>query len=52
VHFMDAATGEFAARIGLGGGRVTAAPVTAGDLLLIVNDSGRLTALRAVAPKK
>jgi outer membrane protein assembly factor BamB len=46
VHWLDKATGALAARESLGG-RIAAPPVVAGDLLLVVNDAGRIAAYRA-----
>ncbi len=47
VHFFDAAKGELAARIRPLGGRVTAAPLVIGDLLIMMDDKGKIVALRA-----
>lgn len=57
VHWFDKATGALAARASSGGARVTNAPIAAGNLLLVVNDEGRITAFRtspldAPAPKR
>ncbi len=46
VHFLDKATGELAARVKTGGTRVSTAPVVADDTLLVVDDDGRVSALR------
>ncbi|MFO7277998.1 MAG: outer membrane protein assembly factor BamB [Pseudomonadota bacterium] len=46
VHWLDKETGELAARASSGGARVTNPPVVAGDLLLVINDAGRITAFR------
>jgi len=46
VHFLDKATGDFVARASSGGTRVSSPPVVAGDLLLVINDDGRITAFR------
>jgi outer membrane protein assembly factor BamB len=51
VHFMDGTNGELVARIKAGGDRVSAAPVTRGDMLVVLDDGGHMTALRVVAPK-
>jgi outer membrane protein assembly factor BamB len=51
VHFLDASTGELAARIASGGGYVSADPIVVGDTLVVMNDSGKITALRVAAPK-
>jgi outer membrane protein assembly factor BamB len=47
LHWLDAATGEILGRAKLGGGRISNAPVTAGDLLLLQSDSGEVQAFRA-----
>ena len=47
LHWLDAATGEILGRAKPGGGRVSNAPVTAGDLLLVQSDSGKVQAYRA-----
>lgn len=46
VHFLDRATGEFVARVKTSGERVSNPLVTADNLLLVINDEGRVTALR------
>lgn len=46
VHFLDRATGEFVARVKTSGERVSNPLVTAENLLLVINDEGRVTALR------
>jgi outer membrane protein assembly factor BamB len=47
LHWLDAATGQLLARGKTGGGRMTNAPVVAGDLLLLETDSGEVQAWRA-----
>lgn len=47
LHWLDAATGQLLARGKTGGGRMTNAPVAAGDLLLLETDSGDVQAWRA-----
>jgi len=47
LHWLDAATGEILGRAKPGGGRVSNAPVTAGELLLVQGDSGEVQAYRA-----
>jgi len=47
LHWLDAATGRMLARAKAGSGRVTMAPVAAGDLLLLQTDSGDVQAWRA-----
>jgi outer membrane protein assembly factor BamB len=47
LHWLDAASGQLLARGKTGGGRMTNAPVVAGDLLLLETDSGEVQAWRA-----
>lgn len=47
LHWLDPATGQLLARGKTGGGRMTNAPVVAGDLLLLETDSGEVQAWRA-----
>ena len=47
LHWLDAATGEMLGRAKPGGGRISNAPVSAGDLLLVQGDSGEVQAYRA-----
>jgi outer membrane protein assembly factor BamB len=47
VHFFDAAKGELAGRIHALDVRVTAPPLVIGDLLVMMDDKGRIVALRA-----
>jgi outer membrane protein assembly factor BamB len=49
LHWLDAATGQMLARGKTGGGRMSNAPVVAGDLLLLQTDSGDVQAWRAEA---
>jgi outer membrane protein assembly factor BamB len=49
VHWLDAASGNLLARV-KSGGRITNAPVAAGELLLFQTDSGNVEAWRAVPP--
>ena len=49
LHWLDAATGQMLARGKTGGGRMSNAPVAAGDLLLLQTDSGEVQAWRAAA---
>jgi outer membrane protein assembly factor BamB len=51
VHFLDVEKGEFTARIGSGGERVSAPPVVVGDEVLVINDEGDLSAYRIRGPK-
>jgi outer membrane protein assembly factor BamB len=46
VHWLDRTTGALAARQSLGG-RIATQPVVAGDLVLVVNNTGRIAAYRA-----
>jgi outer membrane protein assembly factor BamB len=50
LHWLDAATGQMLARGKTGGGRMSNAPIVAGDLLLLQTDSGDVQAWRAEAP--
>ncbi|MFM1886960.1 MAG: hypothetical protein RL026_2117 [Pseudomonadota bacterium] len=52
VHVLDAATGALAARVKGGGERVSAPPVTAGGQVLLVDDDGKLVALRLLPLRK
>jgi outer membrane protein assembly factor BamB len=45
LHWLDASTGAFAARV-KAGGRVTNAPQAAGGTLMVQDDDGRVSALR------
>lgn len=47
LHWLDAATGEILGRAKPGSGRISNAPVSAGDLLLVQSDSGEIQAYRA-----
>ncbi|MGH8203806.1 MAG: PQQ-binding-like beta-propeller repeat protein, partial [Steroidobacteraceae bacterium] len=47
LHWLDAATGQLLARGKTGAGRMTNAPVAAGDLLVLEADSGDVQAWRA-----
>jgi outer membrane protein assembly factor BamB len=46
VHFLDKATGALAARTSDGKVRVSTTPVVAGNMVLVVNDRGRISAFR------
>ena len=46
VHFLDKATGALAARTRDGKVRVSMAPVVVGNMVLVVNDRGRISAYR------
>jgi outer membrane protein assembly factor BamB len=47
LHWLDPANGQMLARVKSGGGRITNAPVAAGDLVLIQTDEGNVQAWRA-----
>lgn len=49
AHWLDKNTGELLGRVGVGGARVTNAPVAANGIVYVQNDEGRLVALRARA---
>ena len=49
LHWLDAATGQMLARGKTGGGRLSNAPVVAGELLLLQTDSGDVQAWRSQA---
>jgi outer membrane protein assembly factor BamB len=49
MHFMDKATGAPAARTGGLGGRVSNSPIAIDGVVYTISDSGKITALRAVA---
>jgi len=46
VHFLDKATGALAARTSDGSVRVSTQPVVVGNMVLVVNDRGRISAFR------
>jgi outer membrane protein assembly factor BamB len=46
VHFLDKASGAVVARMPSGGTRVSNPPVVAADLLVVINDGGRISAFR------
>jgi outer membrane protein assembly factor BamB len=46
VHFFDASNGELAARIHAVGDRVRAAPLVSGGFLIVMDDEGKVAALR------
>ena len=46
VHWLDAATGNFSARVQVDDERILAPPISAGDVLLSYTSTGRLTAMR------
>jgi outer membrane protein assembly factor BamB len=46
VHWLDKSSGALMARMPSGGSRVSNPPVVVGDMLLVINDAGRITAFR------
>jgi outer membrane protein assembly factor BamB len=46
VHFLDKATGALAARVSSGKVRVSTTPLVVGNLVLVVNDRGQISAFR------
>jgi len=46
VHWLDKSTGALAARVSTGKFRISNAPVVAGNLLIVINDRGRISAYR------
>jgi outer membrane protein assembly factor BamB len=46
VHWLDKTSGAIAARVSTGKFRISNAPVVAGNLLIVINDRGRITAYR------
>jgi len=46
VHWLDKATGAIAARAGTGKVRISNSPVVVGNMVLVVNDLGKITAFR------
>ena len=51
LHFMNAGTGEFAARVRTAGGPIVAAPLVVADVIYTLGTDGTLTASRVRAPK-
>lgn len=49
VHWLNKATGAIEARERTGKVRISNAPVAVGDMVLVVNDEGRITAFRTTA---
>jgi outer membrane protein assembly factor BamB len=49
VHWLDKSNGALIARASSGKVRVSAQPLIAGDLVLVINDRGQLSAFRATA---
>jgi outer membrane protein assembly factor BamB len=46
VHFLDKATGTLAARVRAGEVRISTTPQVAGNMVLVVNDRGQISAFR------
>jgi outer membrane protein assembly factor BamB len=46
VHWLDKATGALAARMPTGKVRVSNPPVVSGNMVIVINDAGHITALR------
>jgi len=46
VHWLDKATGELAARAPTGKVRVSNPPVVSGNMVLVINDAGKISAFR------
>lgn len=46
VHFLDRASGAFVARVKSGGERVSMPPLAVDGVLVVINDEGKITALR------
>ena len=46
VHWLDKASGALAARASTGKVRISTAPVVVGNMVLIINDRGRISAFR------
>jgi outer membrane protein assembly factor BamB len=46
VHWIDKATGALAARVASGGVRISTEPLVEGNLVVVINDRGRINAWR------
>jgi outer membrane protein assembly factor BamB len=46
VHWLDKASGALAARAGTGKVRISTAPVVVGNMVLVINDRGQISAFR------
>ena len=46
VHWLDKATGELAARVPTGKVRVSNSPVVSGNIVVVINDAGRISVFR------
>ncbi len=51
LHWFDAATGQLQARTRAGSHAIVATPVVVNDLLLVLNDGGKLYAFRESGSK-
>ena len=51
VHWLDKATGALAARASTGKVRISNAPLVVGNMVLVVNDAGKITAFRMTPTK-
>lgn len=49
LHWLDKASGALAARVGTGRARISSAPVVVGDLVVVNNDRGQISAYRVSA---
>ena len=47
VHWLDKATGSLAARVSTGKARISNPPIVSGNLVLVINDAGNISAFRA-----
>ena len=47
LHFLDKASGALAARVATGGTRISTQPLVVGDMVVVVNDRGQISAFRA-----
>jgi len=46
VHWLDKASGALAARVSSGSVRVSTAPIVVGDVVVVINDAGKINAYR------
>jgi outer membrane protein assembly factor BamB len=49
VHWLDKSSGALAARISTGKTRISAAPVVVGNMVVVINDRGHISAFRVTA---
>jgi len=47
LHWLDKASGALAARVATGGTRISTQPLVVGDMVVVVNDRGQISAFRA-----